>query len=431
MQGMRAALVGLFFCLIAPGGRAMELGQTKDAIRAQHGPATEENHSKNTAVYRAGIWKVDVEYKEGVACRLTFTRIGQLTEAEIQSILSQNAGGAEWHEMATTGAKRSWQRSDFAAAECDRMHPRSMTFVQAPPTAEISAPPAMVEAEPSSTPAEESRPAFYATEQPPLVIAPQKPADGLVAIFGTFVDGHPLVFVIPALLLLIVWLLKRTKGSAAPPVSPRRIVTPRVANDAMATESVESTLDNLEPEAFELLIGEIFRRQGWSVEMSGGIGSDGGCELTLRKPSELILVQCRHWTSWKVSAPSVQEFYGTIMASGATDGIFVTSGRYTRDARALAEGKPIRLIDRVELDRLISSVAAPGENLCDLKSWIDRFASTVSVMDPSCPFCGQSMKLKRGIQGRPFWSCRTFPRCGGKRDGRIELLRARPLSTAP
>jgi restriction system protein len=199
----------------------------------------------------------------------------------------------------------------------------------------------------------------------------------------------------------------------------------------MATEPMESTLDNLEPEAFELLIGEIFRRQGYAVEMSGGIGSDGGNDLTLRKADQTVVVQCRHWGSWKVSAPSVQEFYGAIMASGATEGIFVTSGRYTRDARALAEGKPIRLVDRVELEQLVAGVATPGENLYELSHWMDGFAATVSVVDPSCPFCGRAMKLKRGVQGRPFWSCQTFPRCGGKRDGRVELLRTRSVSAAP
>ena len=430
MLGVRVALVSAFLCLIALGSRAMELGQTKDSILAQHGSATEENHSKNTAVYRAGAWKVDLEYRDNVACKLTFTRIGQLSEAEIQSVLTQNTSGAEWHEVATEGPRRGWQRTDLATAECDRVNPRSITFVQAPPEQETSAAPAMVEAQPSSIPAESSSPTVYAMEQPVRISSPQ-PASfpGVVTTFGIFADSHPLVFIIPSLLLLLAWLLKRAiKTPVEPPVVPRRIVTPRLANDAMATEAGEPTLDGLEPEAFELLIGEIFRRQGYAVEMSGGIGSDGGNDLTLRKANQMVLVQCRHWSTWKVSAPSVQEFYGTIMAAGATHGIFVTSGRYTRDARALAEGKPIRLVDRIELEQLIREVAGPAENLFDLSHWMEGFASSVSVVDPACPFCNRSMKLKRGFQGRPFWSCQTFPRCGGKRDGRVELLRTRFVS---
>jgi restriction system protein len=272
----------------------------------------------------------------------------------------------------------------------------------------------------------------YATEEAPARAQPVPVAtpSGPVSKLGVFVDEHPLMFVIPFGLLLVVWLIRRLKKKPpAVPASVRRRVTPRSTNEAMATEPVESTLDGLEEDAFELLMGEVFRRQGYAVEMSGGVGADGANDLTLRKGDQLVLVQCRHWSSYKVSAPSIEEFYGTIMAAGASHGIFVTSGRYTSDARALAEEKPIELIDRVKLQELLAEVSLPGENLCAVNLWIDRFASSVSVVDPSCPFCGGSMKLKRGLQGRPFWSCQTFPRCGGKRDGRVELLRRHTVST--
>jgi hypothetical protein len=417
---------------------AMELGQTRDAILAQHGPATEENHSKNTAVYRAGPWKVDVEYREGIACRLTFTRIGQLSEVEIQSILTQNAGGAEWREVETNSPKRNWQRTDFAAAECDRVGPRSMTLMQAPPGAGISASPVMVEASspppPMPTPGAQSTPSTaYAIEHHAVVPPPaHNPFGGMVTVLAPFVRSYPLVFIIPSLLLLVVWLWGRgRKKPAGPPDPPRRVVQPRPAETAavVASKPTQLTLDGLESEAFELLVGEIFRRLGYEVEMSGGIGADGGNELTLRKGKQMTLVQCRHWSNWKVSAPSVQDLYGTIMALGATNGIFVTSGHYTRDAQALAGEKPIRLIDREELEQLIAQVSATDENLLDFRCWMDRFASSVMVVDPTCPCCQRSMKLKRGFQGRPFWSCQSFPRCAGKREGRVELLGRRTVSS--
>ena len=127
----------------------MELGQTRDAIIAQHGQATEENHSKNTAVYRAAPWKVDVQYRDGIACRLTFSKIGSLTEAEIQSILAQNAGGSEWQEMETSNPKRTWQRTDFATAECDRTKPASITFMQIPAGHDVATAPALAENSPT------------------------------------------------------------------------------------------------------------------------------------------------------------------------------------------------------------------------------------------------------------------------------------------
>ena len=39
-------------------------------------------------------------------------------------------------------------------------------------------------------------------------------------------------------------------------------------------------------EDFELLAGELFRRQGYDVEIGAGLGSDGGKDLVLRRDSE-------------------------------------------------------------------------------------------------------------------------------------------------
>jgi HJR/Mrr/RecB family endonuclease len=393
----------------------MELGQTKDAIRAQHGAATEENHRKNTAVYRSGPWKVDIEFCDEVACRVTFTRLGQLSEDEIQSILTQNVGGETWRELEAPGPKRSWQRSDFAAAECERLKPRSITFVQAPPQPEPSPSVALAETRPSPVP--------YAIEQPAPAEERAGSHNGILANALAFIRDHILIVVFPALVLLIVFLTKLSRRTRTPaPTAPRRVVSPRQSEKAKSPEGGVATLESLESDKFELLVGEIFRRRGYAVEISGGLGADGGKDLTLRKAGETVLVQCKHWSEWKVSEPSLRELFGNVIEEGASSGIFVTSGSYTRDARAFAEGKPIRLLARAELEELVREVSEPNENVYDLSHWIDRFASVAHVVDPCCPFCHESMQLKRSVQGKPFWSCRTFPKCCGKRAGRSELL---------
>jgi hypothetical protein len=235
----------------------LELGQTKDAIRAQHGAATEENHSKNTAVYRSGPWKVDIEFCDEVACRLIFTRLGQLSEEEIQSILTQNSGGGNWRELETPGPKRSWQRSDFAAAECARATPRSITFVQAPPQSEPSPTLALAETRPSPVP--------YAIEHPAPAEERLLPPflDGIPANVVSFLSGHILIVVFPALVLLIVFLTKLSRRTPTPaPTAPRRVVSPRQDEKAKSPEGGVATLESLESDKFELLIGEIFRRRG-------------------------------------------------------------------------------------------------------------------------------------------------------------------------
>jgi len=176
-------------------------------------------------------------------------------------------------------------------------------------------------------------------------------------------------------------------------------------------------------ENFELLAGEIFRRQGFDVEISSGLGADGGKDLTLRRDGEVRLVQCKRLSAknW-VSVMEMRQFYGLLMAENAKSGIFMTTGFYSQDAREFAEGKPIDLLGRADIERLMLSVARPGENLCIIRNWIDDFAAGARVTDPSCPRCPHSsMKLKRSAMGRAFWSC---PRCRRTRDARTELVQA-------
>jgi restriction system protein len=50
----------------------------------------------------------------------------------------------------------------------------------------------------------------------------------------------------------------------------------------------------------EELVGEAYRRQGYSVLENEGAGPDGGVDLWLEKNGNRYLVQCKHWRSQKV-----------------------------------------------------------------------------------------------------------------------------------
>jgi restriction system protein len=95
---------------------------------------------------------------------------------------------------------------------------------------------------------------------------------------------------------------------------------------------------------FEVLVGEGFRLQGYEVNETGGGGADGGVDLVLRKDREKFLVQCKQWKAFKVGVTVVRELYGVMAAHGAAGGFVVTSGRFTDDAKAFADGRNIRLV---------------------------------------------------------------------------------------
>jgi HJR/Mrr/RecB family endonuclease len=182
-------------------------------------------------------------------------------------------------------------------------------------------------------------------------------------------------------------------------------------------------IDALRPDQFEVLVGEIFRRAGYTVEISAAAAQGDSIDLTLRRDAETILVQCKHWKTSRVTEREVREFYGTMTGNGAPRGIFVTAGSFSRDAREFAEGKGIDLMDRAALEESVAAIARPGENFCGITDWVEEFAANARIFDPECPICQSTMVIRHNrASGAAYWSCRNHPRCPGRREPRRDLL---------
>ena len=169
---------------------------------------------------------------------------------------------------------------------------------------------------------------------------------------------------------------------------------------------------------FELLVGEAFRQQGYSVTETGGGGADGGIDLKLKKGREVFLVQCKQWRAYKVSVNVVRELFGVMSAEGATGGFVVTSGVFTADARAFAEGRNIDLIDGQALTKMIDRARAARSAEQNGKTNTTAMVTpNVTSKEPSCPRCGGSMVKRIAKQGSnaggAFWGCTAFPKCRG------------------
>ncbi|AIF49534.1 restriction endonuclease [Dyella japonica] len=105
------------------------------------------------------------------------------------------------------------------------------------------------------------------------------------------------------------------------------------------------SLRDMDWQAFELLVGEAFRRQGYAVEETGLGGADGGKDVVLRKGGRKSIVQCKQWRSQRVGVPVVREMYGVMVHEDADAVKIVALGGYTPEAIAFARNKPIELID--------------------------------------------------------------------------------------
>ncbi|WOB51439.1 restriction endonuclease [Xanthomonas hydrangeae] len=167
---------------------------------------------------------------------------------------------------------------------------------------------------------------------------------------------------------------------------------------------------------FEQLVGEAFRRQGYSVEETGLGGADGGIDLILRKDGRRTLVQCKQWKRQQVGVSVVREMYGLLAHHQAHAVKIVCIGTYTKDAERFAQGKPIELIGGEQLLDMIRAVQQQATTTLTAARVEPVFASTASTATatPSCPHCGSALIQKRNRRtSEHFLGCRQFPRCRG------------------
>jgi hypothetical protein len=251
-----------------------------------------------------------------------------------------------------------------------------------------------------------------------------RPADAATA--ASREESHLVAYIVGALVLLgalvggaFVFLLKRQPRAHS--TSPLKGQVTTISSETASAAA--PSLDSLRSDQVDLLVGEIFRREGYTVELSAGLATDDGIDLMLRRDSETTLVQCKHWKSARVTAREARDFYGAMAAGGAPHGILVTTGIFTPDAIDFAPDKSITLVDGAALTAKIAAVTKPGENLCNISSWLEDFVARARIFDPECPACHGTMTIRANrASGVPTWNCRNYPRCPGRREPRLDLL---------
>jgi restriction system protein len=116
-------------------------------------------------------------------------------------------------------------------------------------------------------------------------------------------------------------------------------------------------LSELDPLEFERLLAGFYREQGYEVEHNGtggkGFAFDGGVDLRLRKDGRLTLVQCKRDSVFQTEHNVVNELLGIKINEGADEAIVITSGEFTAAARRFGSQGHVRLIDGVELRRML------------------------------------------------------------------------------
>ncbi len=174
---------------------------------------------------------------------------------------------------------------------------------------------------------------------------------------------------------------------------------------------------------FELLVGEYDRRRGFTVEERGGASPDGGIDLVLKKGGRTILVQCKRWKAFKVGIKPVRELLGVMSHEAANGGVFVTSGKFSAEAKDFAEKNGIELVNGDVLVEMVRSVQEAGGQRTSgdvpVASQPTRRTLESSGI-PACPKCGSPMVLRTAKScpnaGSQFYGCQKYPACRGTRN---------------
>jgi restriction system protein len=213
----------------------------------------------------------------------------------------------------------------------------------------------------------------------------------------------PMVAWIFALTILLLWVV----AEASKAIDRRRL----------DVQTGLASIRKLSWQDFEHLVAEAYRRKGYRAQTLGSPSGDGGVDIELTgTDGAIVLVQCKHWRAYKVGVSKVRELLGGVVSRGATRGILVTSGRFTREALLFGEqNRKIEMVDGAQLTQLIDSVrhgpAATGST--------NGSTGQGTADAPPCPICGATMLLRtarRGLQaGKRFWGCPRYPACRGIR----------------
>lgn len=167
-------------------------------------------------------------------------------------------------------------------------------------------------------------------------------------------------------------------------------------------------LKRLEWRRFEELCAAYFEALGFRAR-AGHTGAEGGVDILLyaqgaEAPSSIA--QCRAWNIVTVGIKPLRELRAAMISTAVGEGVFVTSGKFTQEARNFAAKEKIDLIDGAALIARIADLL-PEKALALL-----AFATRGDFLTPTCPSCGTKMVAKKSTNdGRKFWGCTGYPRC--------------------
>ena len=122
---------------------------------------------------------------------------------------------------------------------------------------------------------------------------------------------------------------------------------------------------------FELFVAEVYRRQGFVVQLTSHSG-DEGIDIIMTDAERKVAVQCKRQAK-PVAQRALRELLGSMVHAGSGHAMFVTNNTYTKQATSFASANGIELVDGDELLQLAkSTVDETGSEETTLPGFADR-----------------------------------------------------------
>ncbi len=155
--------------------------------------------------------------------------------------------------------------------------------------------------------------------------------------------------------------------------------------DEGAVESVhelQTVLQQMDPYDFEHFVGDIWARMGWDTQVSSA-SADEGVDVIARKSQpyeQTTLIQAkRYGPNTTVGSPAIQQYASLNQQyDGADEVVIVTTNEYTSQARDLAGRLNVKLINGIDLAKIVARLDA-----ADLVDEYLDFVQTIESDEPT------------------------------------------------
>ncbi|MCM3363763.1 restriction endonuclease [Niallia sp. Sow4_A1] len=125
-------------------------------------------------------------------------------------------------------------------------------------------------------------------------------------------------------------------------------------------------IKNMDAFEFERFIKEMFELIGYKGKLTPKT-NDGGKDIILKDGKDILLVECKRYTSKKVSRTEIQKLHSAIIDMNAKKGYFVTTSEYSKYAIDYAANKEIELINGDQLINMLKNINRERERYESLR----------------------------------------------------------------